>query len=439
MRVTVIGTGYLGAVHAACMAEIGHDVLGVDADPDKIASLASGQALFYEPGLAELLARTIGSGKLRFSTSLAEAADFGDVHFICVGTPQLSDSGAADMSLVEGVIDELAPQLSRDCLVVGKSTVPVGSAARLSARLTGLAHAAPGAKLAWNPEFLSEGTAIQDTLRPDRVVVGVDSAEADAALRQVYAPILAAGTPYVSTDLSTAELVKVSANAFLATKISFINAIADICDAVGADVITLAEAIGLDERIGPSSLAAGLGFGGGCLSKDIRALEFRAEELGVVKSLQFLREIDALNIGRRQRTVDVARALVGGFFPDRHVAVLGVAFKPNTDDVRDSPALSVAVRIKREGATVRVHDPEATGKARELFPDLDYTAEPEQACGGADIVLHLTEWEQYQAIDPVALASVVRQPRLVDARNVLPLDRWRAAGWTVRGLGRAAS
>lgn len=439
MRVTVIGTGYLGAVHAACMADIGHDVLGVDSDPEKIAGLADGRALFYEPGFDELLGRMVRGGRLRFGTSLADAAEFGDVHFVCVGTPQLPDTGAADMSLVDSVIDELAPQLRRGCLVVGKSTVPVGTATRLRARIAEIAPVGVAADLAWNPEFLSEGTAVKDTLEPDRLVVGTASAAADAVLRMVYGPILRTGTPYVSTDLHTAELVKVSANAMLATKISFINAIADICDAVGADVVTLAQAIGLDRRIGPSSLAAGLGFGGGCLSKDIRALKARAEELGVIDSLKFLREIDELNIRRRQRTVDAARALVGGFFPDRNVAVLGVAFKPNTDDVRDSPALSVAVRIRQEGATVRVHDPEASNNARELFPDLDYAAEPEKACEGADIVLHLTEWEQYRAIDPAELVSVVRQPLIVDARNVLPLDRWRSAGWTIRGLGRAAS
>jgi len=438
MRMTVIGTGYLGAVHAACMADLGHEVLGVDSDARKIAALQDGRAPFFEPGLEEILVRAVASGKLRFSTSLREAAEFGDVHFICVGTPQLPAGTGADLSHIEAVVDGLAPHLTRDCLVIGKSTVPVGTAARLAARIAGLAPVGAAAGLAWNPEFLREGFAVRDTLRPDRIVVGVTSEAADVTLRAVYASVLELGTPYIVTDLATAELVKVAANAFLATKISFINAVANVCDAAGADVMTLADALGHDTRIGRRFLSAGLGFGGGCLSKDIRAFMARADELGVGDSLQFLREVDQINTGRRALAVEVARELAGGSFTGRNVAVLGAAFKPGTDDVRDSPALNVARMIQFEGAVVRVHDPRATYNARQAWPALDYVEEAVKACEAADVVLHLTEWAEYRELDPLELASVVRTPCLLDGRNVLPLSQWRAAGWTVRSLGGAA-
>jgi UDPglucose 6-dehydrogenase len=438
MRITVIGTGYLGAVHAACMADLGHEVLGVDVDTAKLAALAAGRPPFFEPGLAELLSRTVGSGKLRFTTSLREAAEFGDVHFICVGTPQSPGSNAADLRYVNAVVDGLAPHLKRETLVVGKSTVPVGTAAALAARLAELAPVGERAELAWNPEFLREGFAIEDTLHPDRLVVGVSSPAADAVLRELYAPLLATGIPYISTGLATAELVKVSANAFLATKLSFINAIGDVCDVVGADVVTVAEAIGYDPRIGHRYLSAGLGYGGGCLPKDIRAFMARARELGVGDSLAFLGQVDEINTNRRGRVVELARQLVGGSFSGMNVAVLGAAFKPNSDDVRDSPALAVAAAIQSQGANVRVHDPEAIDNARAVFPNLDYAREAVKACERADIVLHLTEWPEYRELDPLALAQVVRRTRVLDGRNALPVDRWRAANWEFRGVGRAS-
>jgi UDPglucose 6-dehydrogenase len=323
--------------------------------------------------------------------------------------------------------------------VVGKSTVPVGTAARLAHRIAELAPVGAAAELAWNPEFLREGTAVKDTLEPDRLVVGVRSEQADATLRSLYGPIIAAGTPYLSTDLATAELVKVSANSFLATKISFINAMAEVCEAVGADVVQLAHAIGLDSRIGSRFLSAGLGFGGGCLPKDIRAFMALGEELGVGKSLTFLREVDEINMRRRQKAVDVARELVGGSFLGRRVAVLGAAFKPDSDDIRDSPALNVAAAIKLQGAHVTVHDEEAMDNARAAFPHLDYAREPAKACEGADVVLHLTEWQQYRELDPAALAGITNTPRILDARNVLDMRSWQAAGWTVRALGRPAA
>jgi UDPglucose 6-dehydrogenase len=437
LRISVIGTGYLGAVHAACMAELGHDVLGVDNDERKIAALTAGEAPFYEPGLAGMLVSTLASGRLRFSTSLADAASFAEVHFICVGTPQLPGALGADLSHLEAVLDGLAPNLTQDCLVVGKSTVPVGTAARLSARLAELAPAGISAHLAWNPEFLREGFAVEDTLRPDRLVVGADSTEDDRVLRAVYAQLLEAGTPYISTDLPTAELAKVAANSFLATKISFINAMANVCEAAGADVVTLAEALGHDTRIGHRFLSAGLGFGGGCLGKDIRAFIARADELGVADSVRFLRQVDEINSGRRRHAVDIARELAGGAFAGRNVAILGAAFKPETDDVRDSPALSVAAAIRAEGATVRVHDPKAIDNARQAYPGLDYADDATKACEAADVVLHLTEWAQYRDLDPASLREVVRSPRIVDGRNVLPLGQWQAAGWTVRSMGAA--
>lgn len=436
MRLTVFGTGYLGAVHAACMAELGHEVLGVDVDTEKLAALAAGRPPFHEPGLGDVLARGVESGRLSFTTDVAAAAAFGDVHFVCVGTPQKAGSGAADLTYVDAVVDSLAPHLDRRTLVVGKSTVPVGTAARLAERLRERAPVGAQARLAWNPEFLREGFAVQDTLHPDRLVVGVTDADAEAELREVYAPILE-GTPWISTDLATAELVKVSANAFLATKISFINAIADVCEASGADVTTLATAIGHDARIGPRFLSAGLGFGGGCLPKDIRAFMARAGELGVADALTFLKEVDEINMRRRRRTVEVAREAVGGSFLGRTVAILGAAFKPDSDDVRDSPALNVAAMIQLQGAQVRVHDPAAMDNARALFPTLDYAPSAEKACEHADVVLHLTEWREYRELDPTELGSVVAQRNVVDARNALPVGRWQEAGWTIRALGRS--
>ncbi|GIE98109.1 UDP-glucose dehydrogenase family protein [Paractinoplanes rishiriensis] len=438
MRITVIGTGYLGAVHAAGMAEIGHDVLGVDIDPAKIEALADGRPPFFEPGLSELLARTREKGNLTFTTSLRAAAEFGDLHFICVGTPQQRGSYAADLSHLNAVVDGLAPYLERPCLVVGKSTVPVGTAAAVGERLAALAPVGARAEVAWNPEFLREGTAVQDTLHPDRLVAGVVSAGAETLLREVYQPMLDEGCPFVATDLATAELVKVAANSFLATKISFINAMAEVCETAGADVVTLAQSIGYDARIGARFLSAGLGFGGGCLPKDIRAFTARAEELGVGRSLNFLREVDEINMRARHRAIAAAKDLVGGTFLGRNVTILGAAFKPHSDDIRDSPALNVAAAIKLQGAHVCVHDEEAIDNARAAYPALEYAREPLKACEGADVVLHLTEWPQYSALDPAELAKVTNVPRLLEARNTLDVRRWRDAGWTVRSLGRAA-
>ncbi|MFF1907930.1 UDP-glucose dehydrogenase family protein [Kitasatospora sp. NPDC058218] len=441
LRISVIGTGYLGATHAAAMAEFGFEVLGLDIDPEKIATLTAGRVPMYEPGLSELLLKHVAghegsTGRLRFTTSVQEAAEFGDVHFVCVNTPQLKGEFAADMSYVDAAIDGLAPHLTRPVLVVGKSTVPVGSANRLAARLAALAPVGAGAELAWNPEFLREGFAVQDTLRPDRIVVGSRSEHAEQVLREVYAEPIAAGVPFVVTDYATAELVKAAANSFLATKISFINAMSEVCEAAGADVTLLSTALGYDERIGRKFLNAGIGFGGGCLPKDIRAFMARAGELGADQALTFLREVDSINMRRRSRMVELAREQCGGGFLGRRVAVLGAAFKPNSDDIRDSPALNVAAQIQLQGAQVTVYDPKAMDNARKMFPGLAYAESPLEAAEGAHVVLHLTEWQEFRDLDPAELGAVVAERRLLDGRNALDAAAWRAAGWTYRALGR---
>jgi UDPglucose 6-dehydrogenase len=436
LRITVLGTGYLGATHAVGMAELGYDVLGMDVDEAKVATLSAGRVPFFEPGLEDLLAPHVASGRLRFTTSYEEVAEFGDVHFLCVGTPQKAGEYAADLRFVDGVVDGLAPHLRRACLVVGKSTVPVGTAARLAERIGELAPNGATVELAWNPEFLREGFAVEDTLNPDRLVFGVASETAEKTLREVYAPLLERGVPVVVTDYPTAELVKVSANAFLATKISFINAMAEVCEAARGDVTKLSEALSYDNRIGGRFLHAGLGFGGGCLPKDIRAFMARAGELGVDQALSFLTEVDAINQRRRARMVDLARELAGGSFHGTTVAVWGAAFKPNSDDVRDSPALDVARLVHQQGATVSVYDPKAMDNAKSRYPDLAYAATALDAARGADVLLHLTEWQEFRQMDPEALAPVVAQPQIVDGRNALDPQRWRAAGWTYRALGR---
>jgi nucleotide sugar dehydrogenase len=435
-RMTVIGTGYLGATHAACMAELGYEVLGVDVDADKIARLAAGELPFYEPDLEPILRRNLENGRLRFSTSYDEAAEFGDVHFICVGTPQKPGEYAADLSYVDDTVTALAPRLTRASLVIGKSTVPVGTAERLARRLARLAPAGELAELAWNPEFLREGYAVEDTLHPDRIVIGVESDRAEKVLREIYTPMTSEGIPLIVTDYPTSELVKVSANAFLATKISFINAMAEVCEAAHADVTKLSEALSHDDRIGGKFLGAGLGFGGGCLPKDIRAFMARAGELGVDQALSFLREVDAINIRRRIRMVDLARELLGGSFIGRTVGVLGAAFKPNSDDIRDSPALDVATTIRAQGGNVTVFDPQALDNARRAHPELAYGVSAEDAVADAHVVLLLTEWREFRELDPDALGAVVAERNIVDGRNALDPERWRAAGWHYRALGR---
>ncbi|MFD7231410.1 UDP-glucose dehydrogenase family protein [Streptomyces sp. NPDC059881] len=441
LKITVIGTGYLGATHAAAMAELGFEVLGLDVVPEKIELLATGRVPMYEPGLEELLARHVAgaegsSGRLRFTTSWDELEAFGgDVHFVCVNTPQKHGEYACDMSYVDAAFTSLAPRLKGGALAVGKSTVPVGSADRLAALL---AEQAPeGVELAWNPEFLREGFAVQDTLHPDRIVVGVNSERAEKLLREVYATPIGEGSPFVVTDFPTAELVKTSANSFLATKISFINAMAEVCEAAGGDVAKLAEAIGHDERIGKKFLRAGIGFGGGCLPKDIRAFMARAGELGADQALTFLREVDSINMRRRGHMVELAREAVGGGpFLGTRVAVLGATFKPDSDDVRDSPALNVAGQIHLQGGQVTVYDPKGMDNARRVFPTLGYADTALEAVRGADVVLHLTEWREFRELDPAELGAVASRRIVLDGRNALDGAKWREAGWTYRAMGR---
>jgi UDPglucose 6-dehydrogenase len=435
MRISVIGTGYLGAVHAACLARLGHQVVGYDTDSAKVDALSRGISPFFEPEFEEVLAAALAGGQLRFTDRAEEAIHGAKLHFVCVGTPQLSGSDAADMRYVDAAVRMIADLADGDGLIVGKSTVPVGTAQRLADELARGASG-PRLELAWNPEFLREGMAVQDTLHPDRLVFGVTSEHAEKSLMEVYGKVIEAGTPYITTDLATAEMVKVAANSFLATKISFINAMAEVCEIANADVVTLSRALGYDERIGRRFLNAGLGFGGGCLPKDIRAFGARAGELGASDALTFLREIDKINMRRRDKVVSVAGAMLGGDFLSRTVAVLGAAFKPNSDDVRDSPALNVAAAMHLKGAAVRVHDPKAIPNARRLFPTLSYCSSIDEACRDADLIVLATEWDEYRNIDPRAFLSAVREPRLLDARNAVDHDFWSGAGWQVYALGR---
>ena len=436
MRISVIGCGYLGAVHAACMAKLGHTVVGIDIDEGKIVALSESQAPFFEPGLPELLAGAMATGRLTFTTDMAQAKGSA-VHFLCVGTPQKIGEDAADMTYVDAAFTSLAAHMSPGDIIAGKSTVPVGTAERLDMQLS---KVAPHATLVWNPEFLREGFAVKDTLHPDRLVYGVPEgatgARAVGVLDEVYASSLSEGTPKIVTDYATAQLVKVAANSFLATKISFINAMAELCEATGADVTQLADAIGHDTRIGRQFLNAGLGFGGGCLPKDIRAFMARAGELGVDQALTFLREVDSINLRRRERMVTLAREELGGSLDGFRIAVLGASFKPNSDDVRDSPALDVAVKLQAQGANVIVTDPEAIANARAREPHLDFVETVEEAAENADLVMLLTEWKEFTQIDPRQLAKIVSSPRILDGRNALAPDEWRDAGWTYRALGR---
>ncbi len=440
LRIGVIGCGYLGVTHAACLASLGFEVIGLDIDAGKVGALNEGTVPFYEPGLEDLVRRGRATGRLRFTTAYDELASFADVHFVCVSTPQRDGEYAADLSRLEAVVETLAPLLDRAVLVVGKSTVPVGTAKKMADRIHHLAPAGALVHVAWNPEFLREGFAIEDTLRPDRIVVGLrDTADdfAEKTLREVYADALGHGAPLVVADYPTAELVKVAANAFLATKISFINAMAEVCEASGADVTVLADAIGRDERIGRRFLNAGLGFGGGCLPKDIRAFIARAGELGAGDALTFLREVDTINQRRRQRIVDIAAELIDRPWPGARVAVLGAAFKPDSDDIRDSPALNVAGRLHLQGAHVRVFDPRAMDNARRSWPTLTYAESVQDACRDAHIVLLLTEWQELVTLDPADLRQHVSLPSIVDARNALDPSVWRSAGWSYRAPGRS--
>jgi UDPglucose 6-dehydrogenase len=431
LKVSVIGTGYLGATHAACVSNMGFEVIGIDVDPAKIELLNQGRVPFYEPDLEELLSAEIKKGKLKFTSNFTDIAD-ADIHFICVGTPQQENSLAADLRYVDAALDAVAAVAKPGSLVVGKSTVPVGTAARLRKRLQ---DKNPNVDLAWNPEFLREGFAVEDTLKPNRLVVGVTNDDAENKLKELYKKNLDEGTPWVRADLPTSELVKVAANSFLATKISFINAMAEICEAAGGDVTVLAKAIGYDPRIGNRFLQAGIGFGGGCLPKDIRAFMARAGELGADQALEFLREIDSINIRARKRVIELVRRDLSEDLKSKKIAVLGAAFKPDSDDVRDSPALDIAIQIQAAGANVVIHDPKAIEPARKRFPALNFASSIDEVLKDAEIVLHLTEWKIYREIDPVKAKSLVSKAIIIDGRNALDRNKWIDAGWQFRALG----
>lgn len=432
LTLSVVGCGYLGATHAACMSSLGFTVVGVDTDPEKVALLQSGKLPFYEPGLDTLLEQEMKTGRLSFTTDFSAVKD-ADVHFVCVGTPQSKDGLAADLTYVKSAVAAIAPYLKDGSLVVGKSTVPVGTAQGLREELSRIA---PQADLAWNPEFLREGFAVEDTLTPNRLVVGVANDRAEEILKEVYEPVIALGTPWIRADLPTSELVKVAANSFLATKISFINAMAEVCEAAGGDVTVLAKAIGYDPRIGNRFLQAGIGFGGGCLPKDIRAFMARAEELGAKQALEFLREIDAINLRARQRVIDVVRGELSEDLTKYKIAVLGATFKPDSDDVRDSPALDIAAQLHAAGADIVVHDPQGIEPARKRFPTLKFAEAVNDAVKDADLILHLTEWKEYRQIDPAVLGSLVKGKIIIDGRNMLDRTLWRNAGWKFHALGR---
>jgi len=435
LKLSVIGTGYLGATHAACMASLGFEVIGFDTEASKIDLLSKSKVPFYEPDLEDLLAEQIKSGRLTFTNTINDLVD-ADVHFICVGTPQIKGGNAADLTYVNSALDAVAKIVKPGGLVVGKSTVPVGTANRLRNRLLELN---PKADLAWNPEFLREGFAVEDTLRPNRLVVGVVNDSAEKILKEVYASNLKENTPWVRADLPTAELVKVAANSFLATKISFINAMAEICEAAGGDVTVLAKAIGYDPRIGSRFLQAGIGFGGGCLPKDIRAFMARAEELGAKQAVEFLKEIDAINLRARQRIIELVRKDLSENLQGKKVAILGAAFKPDSDDVRDSPALDIAAQIQAAGAVVIVHDPKAIANAQKRFPALQFAEDINSTLKDAESVLHLTEWKIYREINPVVVKSLVKSAIMIDGRNALDRELWQSAGWKFRALGRTHS
>lgn len=434
-KITVIGTGYLGATHAASMAELGFHVLGVDIDPLKIDKLGQGILPFHEPDLPELLRKHSVSGRLRFTTSIQEAAEFGDIHFVAVGTPQKDGDNSADLTYVYEAVSSIAKFATKNCLIVGKSTVPVGTSRELIELIKTTKNPNIEIQLAWNPEFLREGFAVKDTLEPDRLVVGADDDLAVKMIRTVYAEAISRETPFIVTDFETAELTKVAANAFLATKISFINAFSEVTERVGGDIRVLADAIGYDVRIGRRFLNAGVGFGGGCLPKDIRALQARVSELGLDRTMSFLHEVDQINLRRRERVVDIVKGSLR-HLTEKKIAVLGATFKPNSDDVRDSPALDVAAQLYSAGANVHVYDPQGMRNSAMRFPRLTYSPSIQEALRDAEIVLLLTEWKEFNEIEPEFAASLVSQKRILDGRNVLDASKWENAGWEFFALGR---
>jgi UDPglucose 6-dehydrogenase len=441
MRLAVVGCGYLGVTLAAAMAKLGNEVIGVDVDAAKVISLNRGIAGFFEPDVDELLARHVATGAQAFTTSYREALDFSDVVFLTVGTPPVPGGSHYDLTHLRAAVRQIAAEVRRPTVVIGKSTVQVGTAHDLS-RL--IRHEYPGSarmiRVAWMPEFVRESSAVTDTLAPSRIVIGIEPGDKDIAhlVRKLHGDAVSAGTRFIVTNLATAELAKCAANAFLATKLSFINAMAELCEVAGGDVEQLAEVLASDPRIGPGGMRPGLGFGGGCLPKDIRAFARSAHDLGIPESLRFLQEVDAINLRRRDRVVDLAIELCQPDVRGTRVAVWGAAFKPGTDDIRDSPALAVADRMSQLGASVVVCDPRASGNGRSAHPQLEFDHCPTRAASGSHLLLHLTEWPDFKSVDPRMLASVVAQRNIIDARGSLDAASWELAGWTYRRLGNAS-
>ncbi|MDC0911644.1 UDP-glucose/GDP-mannose dehydrogenase family protein [Aquiluna sp.] len=431
MKICVVGLGYLGATHALAMAKLGHDVVGMDIDSNKVDSLAAGKVSFHEPGLEEALQEALSVGSIKFQSSF-EMAELAEAIFICVGTPQ-SSGNSADTSFVFSAGERLAKEISPETVVVGKSTVPVGTAAALRDRMSEVAGFP--IHLAWNPEFLREGTALEDSINPDRIVIGSWDERSSETLKEIYKKILDKGTPLVEVNAETAELVKVAANAFLATKVSFINAMAEIAEVSGADAVELAKAIGYDERIGNKFLRNGIGFGGGCLPKDIRGFVVRAEELGVGQAVNFLKDVDAINQRRRARVVELAEQELDEL-KDKKILMLGLSFKPDSDDMRDSPALDVALRLAQAGATVTVHDPVSLIALGKRHPELAREQDLHAAAKGQELVILGTEWSEYKALDPTVFGDLVANKLIIDGRNVLDVASWQGAGWRLIALGR---
>jgi UDPglucose 6-dehydrogenase len=438
MRIAMIGTGYVGLVSGACFSEFGVSVTCVDKDADKIARLQRCEVPIYEPGLDQLVAVNKAAGRLAFTTDLRAALDGADAVFIAVGTPSRRGDGHADLTYVFAAADEIAEALAErpgnQTVVVTKSTVPVGTGGQLAAILAKRLPA--GAfDVASNPEFLREGSAIQDFMRPDRVVIGTDSEHARTVLRALYRPLYLLETPVVFTTIETAELIKYAANAFLATKITFINQVADLCEAVGADVQDVARGIGLDGRIGRKFLHAGPGFGGSCFPKDCAALVRTAEEAG--RRMTMVEDVLEINDSRKRGMADRIIAACGGTVAGKTLAVLGLTFKPNTDDMRDSPSLSILSPLIEAGATIRAFDPEGMAEAKKLLPGLDYCGDAYQAIEGADALVLVTEWNEFRALDLARVKDLLRRPIVIDLRNIYQPDEMMSAGFTYHSIGRS--
>ncbi len=435
MRIAIIGTGYVGLVSGACFSEFGVEVACVDQDRAKIARLEHGEMPIFEPGLEALVARNAAAGRLSFTTDLPRAVAGADAVFIAVGTPSRRGDGHADLSYVHAAAAEIGRALTGYAVVVTKSTVPVGTGREVAEILRRM-RPPGGFDVASNPEFLREGSAIEDFMRPDRVVIGADSEPARAILHALYRPLYLIETPMLFTDIETAELIKYAANAFLATKITFINEIADLCERVGADVQDVAKGIGLDGRIGRKFLHAGPGFGGSCFPKDCRALVRTAREAEA--PLAIVETVVQANDARKERMADKIVAACGGSVAGRTLAVLGLTFKPNTDDMRDSPSLAILPRLAAAGAKLRVYDPEGMDEARKLLPDLGYCTDAYETMAGADALVLLTEWNAFRALDLARVGALLAKPLVIDLRNVYQPHEMIAAGLSYVSIGRPA-